>query len=172
MNKKAVIFIIINFFIIKNFYSTDFSKDNGKIILQKNENNIQTIIRKCELEVIVGDMLNPQRRVIYDGIYKKNVLGNLVDNDKIKILELCSVKYFAEPKKRNTYKGDLWYKISFNGGTGWICYYYNKYEHHPFEENEYKRSTIEIDGKLKKIRELNQVLSVFDNLDILDLPSI
>ena len=174
LNMKKVFLILIlllnSFFI---FAEADYNNGNGSIISDKKIDNIITI-RKFDLEVTVGDMLNNPARTIYDNYQNGKEIGTLKDNDKIKFSKICVITYLDEAKNKFNYtRGEIWYNFTLNGKNGWLCKikdYYSEYDYPYFDYNYEILQKININEKIWTVRKLEQQLSVFENLNIRDNP--
>ena len=103
-----IVFAIASF----AFAVPNYNNGNGTIISELNIHNKRVIIRKCTVEAIIGDLLQKQNRVIFDSYIDGKEIAELKDNDKVNVLEICTIEYFDKPKdKWGNPQGELWYKI-------------------------------------------------------------
>ena len=80
---KKCFFIAIILFLISSFTFAipNYNNGNGTIISESNINNVKIIIRKCTVEVTIGDLLREQNRIIFDGYLRGKEIAILKDND-------------------------------------------------------------------------------------------
>ena len=151
----------------------DYRGGNGTILTYAESDWVRKIIRKCEMDVTIGGMLDDEGRTVYESIAKKSAVGLLQDGDRVSVLQICTLEYLQEPEgEYGSEKGDLWFKISQDGTEGWICvndgylfatapYYGNSWE---------VLGTIRSQGKSWTVRSMRQSLSVFEKLPVWDRP--
>ena len=177
--KRNTIFLLGLLYLTNVVSATEignYNNGNGTIIDQRNNNDSIIITRKCETEVVIGDLADEDQRVIYDNYRDRNAIGELQDNDKIQTLEIYKVLYKNKPEDEwNRASGELWYKINFENLIGWICIspdYLGKYSD-PYTNNRWQIiDSIQSSGKKWTIRALDQTLSVWENLNIRENPGI
>lgn len=174
MKKSLVCVSLLLIFAQFAFALPNYNNGNGTILSEKTENGIKITIRKCELEVVVGDLLDEKYRDVYTAFEKKKSIGKLRDNDKIKVLRICRKDYLNEPKNEDgNVKGELWYNIKSDTMEGWLCIYsgYISSASDPYFDNRYEiLEVLENAGKKWTVRSLNQRLAVWVNLNIRDKP--
>lgn len=153
----------------------DYRGGNGTILIYAESDWVRKIIRKCEMDVTIGGMLDDEGRTVYESIAKKSAVGLLQDGDRVSVLQICTLEYLQEPEgEYGSEKGDLWFKICQDGTEGWICvndgylfatapYYGNSWE---------VLGTVHSGGKAWTVRKLEQSLSVFEKLNIRDKPGL
>ena len=154
----------------------DYQGGNGTILTYAESDWVRKIIRKCELDVTIGGMLDDEGRTVYESFAKKSAIGLLQDGDRVSILQQCTLEYLQEPKSEyGSERGDLWYKLRLaDGSDGWICtndeYLYSMV---PYYGNSYELlGTVRSGGKKWTVRKLHQTLSVFEKLNIRDKPGL
>lgn len=152
----------------------DYKGGNGTILSYVESDWVRKIIRKCEMEVTVGSMLEDGKRIVYGSMEKENPVATLQDGDELSILQQCTLEYLTEPKDESgSDRGDLWYKIRLADGTdGWINagdeYLYSTT---PYYGNAYEvLGTISSGGRNWTVRKMDQTLSVQEPLSIRDKP--
>lgn len=177
--KKNILIVSIIFAVSHLSFAeitANYNNANGTILLEKEENDTKVIIRKCEVDVTIGDLAKEKERIIYDDYKNKNVIGQLQDNDKIKVLEIYRIDYLNKPSNKwGNISGELWYKIESNTTTGWICLssdYIGKYTD-PYYNNRWQiTNLIQSSGKNWTVRTMDQTLAVWENLNIREYPGI
>lgn len=154
----------------------DYRGGNGTILTYAESDWVRKIIRKCEMDVTIGGMLNDEGHTVYESIARKNAVGLLQDGDRVSLLQQCTLEYLQEPKSEyGSERGDLWYKLRLaDGSDGWICtndeYLYSMV---PYYGNSYELlGTVHSGGKTWTVRKLEQTLSVFEALNIRDKPGL
>ena len=174
MKKSVVCVLLLAIFAQFAFALPNYNNGNGTIVSEKTEKGIKTVVRKCEREVVIGNLLDEKDRDVYTACEKKKSIGKLHDNDKVKVLRICRKDYLNELKdKYGDAKGELWYNIKSDTLEGWICIYsgYIAFFHDPYFDNRYEiLEVIESAGKKWTVRSMNQSLSVWENLNIRDKP--
>lgn len=152
----------------------DYAGGNGTMLKSSTENGVQTTLRKCELEAVIGDVLLEKSGTLYEYMTTANPVGTVKKDDIVSISEICVVKYLNEEKKYGLYKSDIWFKIKKDGRHCWLCYCYQDYMmRDPYENGQYSIiGKIEINGKVENVRKLSQTLSVFENVNIRDFPDL
>ena len=172
--KKSLFLIILLALAQLIFANPNYNNGNGTIIFSQNQDGVKTTIRKCEIDsIIIGDLLADKNRNIYSNYNFSKKIGKLNDNDAIKILEVCTIEYLNKPKdKWGNPSGELWYKIIYNHIEGCICVSPNALgeEKDPYFNNNYEVLEEINNGKKWTVRKLNQVVSVWENLNIRDNP--
>lgn len=175
---KKCFFIAIILFLISSFTFAipNYNNGNGTIISESNINNVKIIIRKCTVEVTIGDLLREQNRIIFDGYLRGKEIAILKDNDKVSVLEICSIEYLDKPKDQwGNPQGELWYKIQKAEVTGWIhisLTTLGKYTD-PYYNNRYEIiEQIDSSGKKWTIRSMDQTVSVWEKLNVRDKPGL
>ena len=173
--KKSITTILISLIsCLSLFAAPNYEGGNGTIISEKTENYKKVIIRKCELDVKIGDLLTESNRTIFDNYTGGKEIGKLKDNDKIKVLESCVITNTDSPAdKWGNVSGEVWYKINFAGKNGWINIEKKSVGQYsdPYYNNRYEiLETIELDGKKWTVRRLDQKVSVYENLNIRNNP--
>ena len=173
-------FILIIFISISNYMYSEsvpnYNSGNGTIIFQNDTKDVIETIRKCNVDITIGDLAKENERIIYNDYTSKNTIGELQDNDKIKVREIYRIEYKNEPKdKWDGVRGELWYKIEYNSSVGWICIisdYIYKYSD-PYENNCWEIvEQIQSSGKKWTVRTIDQKLAVWENLNIRDNPGV
>lgn len=172
--KKYLLLLIAILFSSMLFADPNYNNGNGTIILEKKTDNINTIVRKCEVDVKIGDLLKEENRIIYDDYESKKIIGKLKDNDNVKVLQVCRREFPLEKKDSNqNVKGEVWYKIQKEKTVGWLCIYssyLNEYSD-PYYNNRYEIiEKITSSGKNWTVRSMDQSLSVWKNINIVDVP--
>ena len=174
MKKSVVCVLLLAIFGQFTFALPNYNNGNGTIVSEKTEKGIKTVVRKCEREVVIGNLLDEKNRDVYTACEKKKSIGKLYDNDKVKVLHICRKDYLNEPKdKYGDAKGELWYNIKSDTMEGWICIYsgYISFFRDPYFDNRYEiLEVIESAGKKWTVRSLNGVVSIYVNLRIRDKP--
>ena len=174
MKKTVLCILLLLTFAQFIFASPNYNNGNGTVLSEKTENGIKITVRKCELEVVIGNLLDEKYRDVYTACNKKNKIGKLHDNDKVKVLRMCRKDYLNEPKNEDgDMKGELWYNIKSDTMEGWICIYsgYIASFRDPYFDNRYEiLEVIESSGKKWTVRSLNGVVSIYVNLRIRDKP--
>lgn len=168
MKKIDSIFLILAICSTGLFANPNYKNGNGTIISSTNENGIKKTVRKCEMaDIEIGDLLDEKHRDIYSDCNKENKIGKLKDNDIIDIRKICVIEYLNKPKdKWNNYVCDVWYEIKMDNISGWI----NIDRSDPYSDNKYEILEEINNGKKWTVRKLNQVVSVWENLNIRDRP--
>lgn len=70
----------------------DYMGGNGTILLDKTDGNTHIVIRKMELEVTVGDLLQETDRNVFTSYENGKKIFKLKDNDNIKVWERLNVR--------------------------------------------------------------------------------
>ena len=157
MKKSVVCILLLAIFWQFTFALPNYNNGNGTIVSEKTENGIKTLVRKCEREVVIGNLLAEKDRDVYTACEKKKSIGKLHDNDKVKVLRICRKDYLNELKdKYGDAKGELWYNIKSDTLEGWICIYsgYIAFLDDPYFDNGTLNETVIIGmGKLKYPRQ-------------------
>ncbi len=177
--KKCIIFVMIVFTISHLLFAEEkanYNDANGTIIFGKEDTDTKVVIRKCEVEVTIGDLATEEQKIIYDDYKTKRIIGQLNNNDKIKILRTYRIDYVNNPKSRwGSISGELWYEIKNNSSTGWICMssdFIGLYTD-PYYNNRWQIiNLIQINEKKWTVRSMDQTLSVWENLNIRDNPGV
>ena len=137
---------------------------------------MKIIIRKCNVEVTIGDLLREQNRIIFDGYFDGKEIGVLNDNDIVNVLEICTIEYLDKPKdKWGNPQGELWYKIKKTVVTGWIHISLTDLGRYtdPYYNNRYEIiEKIESSGKKWTIRRMDQTISIWERLNVRDRPGL
>ncbi len=180
--KKLFIFSIFIIFCQLLFSSPNYNNGNGTIESVSEKDGIKTTIRKCEIDnVIIGNLLYDQYRTIYKNYDFSSPIGNLKDNDKIKVLQTCTHEYLDKPKIKGTnFRGEIWYKIQYEETIGWICINMdsetltqNPHQMVPYDDNDYEiLEIIESAGKKWTIRKLGGLVAVWERLNVRDKPGL
>ena len=172
--KKFIILLVLSF-LTSFIYSQNYNKGNGTILKKETENGIETTIRKCILDVTIGDLLDEEYRVIFDGYKSLNILSYLQDNDNVTVLEVITRKNLLQSKEAKRDKGEIWYKIKRGNLIGFIKVsegycdeYYDPYFNNKWEILE----TIESSGKTWTVRRLDSLVSVWVRLNVRDKPGM
>ena len=172
--KKSLFLIILLTLAQLIFANPNYNNGNGTIIFSQNQDGVKTTIRKCEIDsIIIGDLLADKNRNIYSNYNFSKKIGKLNDNDAIKILEVCTIEYLNKPKdKWGNPSGELWYKIIYNDIEGciWVSPSALGEGEDPYFNNNYEVLEEINNGKKWTVRKLNQVVSVWENLNIRDNP--
>jgi hypothetical protein len=170
MKKTVLCILLLLTFVQFIFALPNYNNGNGTVLSEKTENGIKITVRKCELEVVIGNLLDEKYRDVYTACDKKNKIGKLHDNDKVKVLRMCRKDYLNEPKNEDgDMKGELWYNIKSDTMEGWICIYsgYIASFRDPYFDNRYEiLEVIESSDKKWTVRSIKQSLSVWENLNI------
>lgn len=172
--KKSFLLLILLALSQIVFSNPNYKNGNGTIIFSKNEDGVKTTIRKCEIDAIeIGDLLSEKNRDIFADYNFSTSIGKLKNDDIVKVIEVCTIEYLNKPKdKWNNPNGELWYKIIYNHIEGCICVSPNALgeEKDPYFNNNYEVLEEINNGKKWTVRKLNQVVSVWENLNIRDNP--
>ncbi|MCI1209567.1 MAG: SH3 domain-containing protein [Treponema sp.] len=167
--KKNICLILIQVIIISIIFAAEkpnYNEGNGTIISITNQENCKITIRKHNQKVKIGDLATEKRRIIYDDYFSKKIIGKLNDNDEINILEICRLDF------TNTNKPEIWFSIKKDNLAGWIFIGNDKYS------DPYRNNCWEILGQIQDkksiwtVRRLEQSLSVWENLNIRNLPGV
>lgn len=177
--KKFVLLICVLSVVITISFAEEapnYQNGNGTIIYENEEKDTKVIIRKCEVEVIIGDLASFEQRIIYENYISKKPIGKLHDNDECKILQVYRIDHLKNDlNKWNEVNGELWYKIACNSITGWICIssdYIGKFKD-PYYNNRWEIiDVVKSGGKKWTVRTMEQELSVWNKLEIRDNPGI
>lgn len=171
--KRKMTFAFILLLHCLAYADPDYNGGNGTIVKSSTENGVQTTLRKCELEVVIGDVLQEKSRTLYEDMTTANPVGTVKNDDVVSISEMCVVKYLNEKKKNGLYKSDIWFKIKKDGRHCWLLYAHQDYDSDPYENDRYSIiAKMDINGKAENVRKLGQPLSVFENLNIRDFPDL
>jgi len=156
------------------FAVPNYNNGNGTIISESSSHDKKIVIRKCIFEVIIGDLLEEHNRIIFDAYVDGKEITELKDNDKVTVLEICTIEYFDKPKDEwgNT-QGELWCKIQKSEVIGWIhtrLKYLGKYTD-PYYNNRYEiLGYIENRGRIWTVRTMDQTISVWNEIIVRDNP--
>ena len=173
--KKSVLLILLLSLAQLAFSNPNYKNGNGTIISSSEKDGNKIIIRKCEVDDIkIGDLLRKDHRKIYEDYSFDKLIGELKDNDVIKVSEVCTITYLNKPKdKWNNPVGELWYKISLNEKPGCICVSNSLGEYtDPYYENRYEVLEEIQTSKKWTVRKLNQLVAVWERLNVRDKPGL
>lgn len=175
---KKHYFIIFFVLLINSFIVAvpNYNNGNGTIISETNLHNKKIIIRKCIVEVIIGNLLQEQNRVIFDAYIDGKEIAELKDNDKVTVLEICTIEYFDKRKDEwGNPQGELWCKIQKSEVIGWIqtsLTNLGKYTD-PYYNNRYEIvKVVESSGKKWTVRTMDQTISVWEKVNVRDNPGL
>lgn len=176
MKKRSLFVITFLLMCVFMYAAPNYNNGNGTVLSEFENNEIKITVRKCELHVVIGDLLREEHRFIYDNYANGTIIGKLKDNDDVEVLESCTVVHLNKPKDTwGNPSGALWYKIRLHEITGWICitsttigsgtdpYYNNRYE---------IIGKIKSSGKVWTVRRMNQMVSVWEKLNVRDTPGL
>lgn len=62
MKKTVLCILLLLTFVQFIFALPNYNNGNGTIVSEKNENGIKTLVRKCEREVVIGNLLDEKDR--------------------------------------------------------------------------------------------------------------
>ncbi|MCR5762384.1 MAG: SH3 domain-containing protein [Treponema sp.] len=154
----------------------DYKNGNGTILSITDEGGINTVIRKCEMEIPIGPMLSEEGHTIYEDHNRNKPLAKIQDGDTIQIEQACAIRKLNEPKSDwGSVQGEHWFKVKYKGLEGWICSTdtYLGGMSDPYEDNRYEvLQTITNAGKTWTVRKMEQEFSVWENLNIRDKPGL
>ncbi|MBQ9539355.1 MAG: SH3 domain-containing protein [Treponema sp.] len=152
----------------------EYNDGNGTILSYVESDWVRKIIRKCEMDVTIGEMLSQEGHIVYESMEKESPVSTLNDGDSVSLLQQCTLEYLQEEKDEyGRENGDLWYKLRLaDGSDGWICtndgYLFDST---PYYGNSYEvMGTISYGGKKWTAHKLSQQLSAWENLSIRDKP--
>ena len=173
------IFFILTLILLHSFvlYALpNYNNGNGTIIFEEVEGNKKTEIRKCEMKIVIGDELNNDSKIIYDDYKTCNEMGRLKTGDNVQILEMCTIKFMEKPSDRwgNPY-GERWYRIQSEQLSGWVHRSISSVENQsdPYYGNRFEiLDTFNLNGRKINVRKLEQVVTVWENLNIRNLPDV
>ncbi len=82
MNRISIIIVLIITIsqISAEELRPNYNDGNGTIIFERKENNISELLRKCVVDVKIGDLAKEEERIIYDHYSSKNKIGVLEDD--------------------------------------------------------------------------------------------
>ena len=176
MKKRSLFVITFLLMCVFMYAAPNYNNGNGTVLSKFENNEIKTTVRKCELHVVIGDLLREEHRFIYDNYANGTIIGKLKDDDGVEVLESCTVVHLNKPKDTwGNPSGALWYKIRLHEITGWICitsttigsgtdpYYNNRYE---------IIGKIQSSGKFWTVRRMKQTVSVWEKLNVRDAPGL
>lgn len=175
---KKIIFIfslaLLYSFVLHS--APNYNNGNGTILFEEIEGNKKTEIRKFEMTVSDTYSLNDESRIIYDDYKTCNKIGTVAAKGSIQIFEICTIHFTENPSDRwgNPY-GERWYKIKSGKLTGWI---YKKIApkedfSDPYYDNRFEIiETIDVNGRKINVRKTDQLVSVWENLNIRNLPDV
>lgn len=175
--KKFIVLLLLIFNHFVLFAAPNYNNGNGTILFESVEGNKKTVVRKCEMEVTIGEKLGKKSRIIYDDYNTCVEIGKIEPGDRVKILEICTIKFSEKPSDRwgDPY-GERWYKIQINGLTGWIHISISSIEniYDPYYDNRFEiLETLNVNGKLVNVRKYTeQTVSIWMNLNIRNLPDV
>ena len=174
--KKFILLLLLIFNHFVLFAAPNYNNGNGTILFESVEGNKKTVVRKCEMEVTIGEKLGKKSRIIYDDYNTCVEIGKIEPGDRVKILEICTIKFSEKPSDRwgDPY-GERWYKIQINGITGWIHISISSIEniYDPYYDNRFEiLETLNVNGKLVNVRKNNQKVTLWENLNIRNLPDV
>ena len=156
--------------------TANYNSGNGTIVFEEVSSDRIVTIRKCEIEVIIGDLAGEKERVIYNDYVKGSVIGQLEDNDAISLLQVCRIDYPNKPSNRwGSPSGEIWYRIERNATLGWICVsseFVSEYADPYFENRWQIIDTIESNGKEWTVRTMDQMLAVWEHVNVCDTPGV
>ena len=64
--KKFILLLLLIFNHFVLFAAPNYNNGNGTILFESVEGNKKTVVRKCEMEVTIGEKLGKKSRIIYD----------------------------------------------------------------------------------------------------------
>lgn len=173
--KKSILLITLLALSQIAFAEPNYKNENGTIISSEEQDAKKIVVRKCEIaDIKIGDLLKDEYRTIYENYTFNAPIGKLKDNDLIKVGEVCTISYLDKPNdKWNNPAGELWYKITLNDETGWICVSNSLGEYtDPYFENRYEVLEEIQTSKKWTVRKLNQRLSVWEKLNVRNKPGL
>lgn len=174
--KKLFFFLVITFCHFVIIAKPNYNNGNGTIIFETVEGNKKTEIRKCEMAIIIGSEIADSSKIIYDDYKTCNEIGKLESGDSIQILEICTIKFSEKPSDKWGFPyGERWYKIKIKELIGWIHISISSVENYndPYYENRFEiLDTFELNGKRINARKLNQIVTVWESLNIRNLPDV
>lgn len=149
----------------------DYMGGNGTILLDKTDGNTHTVIRKMELEVTVGDLLQETDRNVFTSYENGKKIFKLKDNDNIKVLETCTVARLKKSNgKTEIYQQEVWYKIQKSSEIGWL---HKSEGTNPYKNNSFKvLEKIESSGRKWTVRRMNQTVAVWERLNVREKPGL
>ena len=158
------------------FAVPNYNNGNGTIISESNLHDKKIVIRKCIVEEVIGNLLREENRVIFNAYKNGKKIAELKDNDKVTVLEICTIEYLEKPKdKWENSQGELWYKIQTLEVTGWIhisLSILGKYND-PYYNNRYEIvEVVESSGKTWTVRTMDQTISVWNMVKVMDDPGL
>ena len=82
---KKINFVLLLFITFGSFLyaSPNYKNGNGTILQESTIDNYRITIRKCEISTICGEFLNENMKVVYENYDYKDIVGKLIDNEKI-----------------------------------------------------------------------------------------
>lgn len=154
----------------------NYADGNGTILSSFSKDGVSTIIRKCEMNVTIGQMLSEDGHTMYKDHNRDEALAIITDGDTAQILQTCAIRRFNEPKSEwGSVSGEHWYKIKYEGQEGWICSSdtFLGGMNDPYENNRFEiLETISCGEKSWTVRKMEQMLSVWENLNIREKPGL
>ena len=152
----------------------DYGGGNGTVLRSSEEGGVRTVLRKCELEAVIGDVLPEKSRTLYEDMTTASPVGTLRNGDTVSISEICVVTYMNDEKRYGLHKSDVWFRMKKDGRQCWLCYCIQDYMmSDPYEDGLYSViGRIAVDGRLENVRKMSQTLSVFESLNIRDFPDL
>ena len=172
---KKINFVLLLFITFGSFLyaSPNYKNGNGTILQESTIDNYRITIRKCEISTICGEFLNENMKIVYENYDYKDIVGKLIDNEKIQISQFCRIKDLTN---ENDWKnGEIWLKIKSSTLSGWICLRNKDYQYgwgDPYLDNYWEvLDEINIDGKKWTVRKYDRgLVSIYENLNLRDNP--
>ncbi|MBQ0165839.1 MAG: SH3 domain-containing protein [Treponema sp.] len=152
----------------------DYHGGNGTILRQSSDGTRNITVRKYETAPFkAGGQLERVDPVLYDDYLTKNKIADFRWYwSKLTIHEVCEIEYIGQYNRNKTPIGELWFKITTDGNTGWICYYSNYFDDiYSGNSGEYLE-VIQSGGKTWNVRRLEQSVCVYENLNVRDAPGL
>ena len=115
---KKINFVLLLFITFGSFLyaSPNYKNVNGTILQESTIDNYRITIRKCEISTICGEFLNENMKIVYENYDYKDIVGKLIDNEKIQISQFCRIKDLTN---ENDWKnGEIWLKIKSSTLSG------------------------------------------------------
>lgn len=176
MKKSFFIFslLLVHSFALYSF--PNYNNGNGTILFEEVEGNKKTEIRKCEMKIVIGDELSNDSKIIYDDYKTCNEIGRLKSGDNVQIFEICTIKFSEKLSDwwGNPY-GERWYRIQSEQLSGWVHRSISSGDSRsdPYYDNRFEIiETIKINGRKTNVRRLNQFVTIWENLNIRNLPDV
>ena len=175
MKKRIFILGLALLYSFVLYAAPNYNNGNGTILFEEIKGNKKTEIRKLEMEITETYSLNDESKIIYDDYKTCKEIGRINSNSAIKTFEICTIHFTENPSDRwgNPY-GERWYKIQSGKLIGWIYVKIQSKESFsdPFYNNRFEIIDIlDINGKKTNVRKQDQIVSVWENLNIRNLPT-